>query len=252
MGTHCFAVPDHGRKSRTSRIGGSQKEIFGSEESITMRVVLGVLLCLVAYAVADDCDCECRYKICKKHAHEQHEFARCDEGLAICKNCPVKICNAELETCSKDAHTPAQQAACLKAWYKCGRCYCKFDRCNKHAEHYHEVNRCKLSLDVCRECDTRECDAAAEICDARAKTHEELHKCINAWHKCGQCMCRYKECVKHSDPLDCEKGLVLCKTCETKPCDTVLDACMLKVKTHEELHVCLNAWYACVQKDCKV
>jgi peptidyl-tRNA hydrolase len=216
-----------------------------------MKVVLGVLLCLVAYTLADDCDD--RYKKCKEHAEKHHEKVACDEALDICRKCPVKTCDGEIATCFGKAKTHEELHKCFNAWLKCGRCYCRWQACNKHAQEHHEVNRCNLSLDVCRECDTTECDASMEICKARAKTHEDLHKCIDGWQKCGQCMCRYQKCLQGgSSPEQCARGLVLCKNCETKPCDIVLDACMKKQKTHEELHACLNAWYACVQKDCKV
>merc|ERR1712156_607239 len=217
----------------------------------TMKVVLGVLLCLVAFALADDC--EDKYKKCKEHAEKHHEHVRCDEALDICRRCPVTECNTEIEACFAKATSHEELHKCFDAWLKCGRCMCRFDECNKHASHFHEVNRCKLSLDICRKCETAECDAAWEICKARAKTHEDIHKCVDAWTKCGQCMCRYKECLEGgSSPEQCTRGLVLCKNCETKVCDGKLAECMKGKKTHEEVRACLTAWYACVQKDCKV
>lgn len=217
-----------------------------------MKAVIAIVLLMVACASAADCDCDCRLKNCKEHAAKHHEKIKCDEGYAMCKECPVKVCDGEMEKCFASATTHEQKDACMKAWYKCARCECRDKACIKHAEKYHEKNRCSLSLDICRECDTSECDAASEICHARAKTHEDLHKCINAWHKCGQCMCRFKECMKSSDPDMCRRGLVLCKNCDTEACDATLSKCMEGAKTHAALHVCLDGWYACVQKDCKV
>lgn len=217
-----------------------------------MKITLAIVLMLATYVFATDCDCDCRYKLCKEHAQKHHEHIKCEEGLKMCKTCPVKVCDGELFACWKSATTHEQRDACTNAWYKCARCMCQDEICEKHAAQHHEVNRCKLSLDICRECDTSECDAAAEICHARAKTDADLHKCINAWHKCGQCMCRFKECLKISGRQQCTKGLVLCKTCETERCDGVLATCMKDAKTSEDRHKCLGAWYACVQQDCKV
>jgi hypothetical protein len=203
-------------------------------------------------SVLAECDCDCRLKACQEHAKQHHEKIKCDEGYKMCKTCPVKECDTEFFPCWAAAKTHEQQDVCLDAWYKCARCTCKFDICNKHAQKYHEVNRCKSSLDICRDCETSECDAAAEICHARAKTHAETHQCVEDWRKCGQCMCRFKECLKTTDPDLCNKGLVLCKTCVTKPCDGPLFTCMKSAKTKEERHKCLTAWYTCVEKDCKV
>lgn len=214
--------------------------------------VLALVLLFVAVSLAEKCDCDCRYKLCKAHAEKHHEKERCDEKLTICKTCPVGECDAIMEACWAKAETHASKHVCTDAWYKCGICFCRWQSCNKHAEKYHEQNRCNVSLDVCRECDTHECDVTAAKCQSKAKSHADVHKCIDAWQKCGQCMCRYKTCRKqHGNDAKCKHGLDLCKNCNTKKCDGALDGCMKSAKTHADLHVCLDGWYQCVKDSCK-
>jgi len=216
------------------------------------KILLAVVLLFVGYACAESsASCDTMYEVCKEHAHTHKQRELCEEGMKICKTCPVAKCTASTEECWAKAKTHEDKHKCIDQWYKCGRCYCRWDKCNKHAAAHKEQNRCNVSVDVCVECSTHECDVIAEKCQAKAKTHADIHKCIDNWNKCGQCMCQYDACMAHTgDKAKCQEGLNLCKKCETKKCDATLDTCMKKVTTHAELHVCLDGWYACVKKDC--
>jgi len=219
------------------------------------KVLLAIVLLFVACAWAQDneeCDCECAYLKCKAHAKKHQEVLECEKGLQMCQDCPVTDCNSERDLCLKEAKDHhGNQHKCIDAWYKCASCKCRWQRCEKHSKEHGEKSKCELGLDICRYCDTAECDTIAEKCHSAAKTHDELHKCIDDWHKCGKCMCRFKQCEGETgDKFKCEAALLVCKNCDTKLCDSAIKTCMDTVKTHDDLHLCLEGWHACVDASC--
>lgn len=137
--------------------------------------------------------CMCHNKACKEHAKKTGGKDRCGESLDVCLRCDTRHCDKEQTVCMKAAKSQHDVRKCAEAWHKCGKCFCKYQRCQQFAKkHPGKPNRCNEGLKLCRQCDTAKCDAIAEKCYHAAKTPADTQKCIGHWYTCVNKSCHKK------------------------------------------------------------